>query len=106
MGCAGDSGVAVINGKIRDFPPPQYNDINVDLNIYNPKPFQNIIIELCKEYFIVFSGISFCGSFYIYYHFTDFLKSAFDMKNYFSNDLSKNPSQVPNEFIKDKNKNI
>ena len=56
--------------------------------------------------FIVFSGISFCGSFYIYYHFTDFLKSAFDMKNYFSNDLSRNPSQIPNEFIKDKNKNI
>ena len=52
MGCAGDSGVAVINGKIRDFPPPQYNDINVDLNTYNPKPFQNINFELCKEYYI------------------------------------------------------
>ena len=52
MGCAGGSAVVVINSRIREFPPPQYNDINVDLNTYNPKPFENIDKELCEEYCI------------------------------------------------------
>ena len=52
MGCAGDSGIAVINYRNRDFPPPQYNDINVDLNTYNPKPFQGVNVELCRQYCI------------------------------------------------------
>ena len=52
MGCAGDRAIEVISNKMREFPPPQYNDINVDLNTYNPKPFQNIDIELCEEYCI------------------------------------------------------
>ena len=50
--------------------------------------------------FIAFSGISIATSFYIYYHFTDFVVSANSKNNYFSNDLSKNPSQLPNEIIK------
>ena len=51
--------------------------------------------------FIVFNGISFCTSFYIFYNFSDFLASAYNQKsNYFSNDLSRNPSQLPNEIIK------
>lgn len=52
MGCAGSSAVVVISNKIREFPPPQYNDIYTDLNTYNPKPFENIDIELCEEYCI------------------------------------------------------
>ena len=52
MGCAGDRAIEVISNKMREFPPPQYNDINVDLNTYNPKPFQNIDIDLCEEYCI------------------------------------------------------
>ena len=52
MGCAGGSAVVVISNKIREFPPPEYNDINVDLNTYNPKPFENIDKELCEEYCI------------------------------------------------------
>jgi hypothetical protein len=51
--------------------------------------------------FIVFNGISFCTSFYIFYNFSDFLASAYNQKsNYFSNDLSRNPSQLPNEVLK------
>ena len=50
--------------------------------------------------FIAFSGISIATSFYIYYHFTDFVVSANSKNNYFSNDLSRNPSQLPNEIIK------
>ena len=56
--------------------------------------------------FIVFSGISFCGSFYIYYHFSDFLTSAMGTKNFFSNDSVRNPLQMPNEIINEKNKNV
>ncbi len=52
MGCAGSSAVVIISSKIREFPPPKYNDINLDLNTYNPKPFQNIDIDLCEEYCI------------------------------------------------------
>ena len=52
MGCASGSAVVVITNKIRSFPPPQYNDINIDLNIYNPKPFQNINTQLCEEFLI------------------------------------------------------
>ena len=52
MGCASGSAAVVISNRIRKYPPPEYNDINLDLNIYNPKPFQNINIELCKEYCI------------------------------------------------------
>ena len=52
MGCAGDSGVKVISNKMREFPPPAYNDINLDLNTYNPKPFENIDKELCEEFCI------------------------------------------------------
>ena len=51
--------------------------------------------------FILFSGISFGSSVYIYFHFEEFLYSALNKKNYFSNDLSKNPPQVPNEIIKE-----
>ena len=63
MGCAGGSAVVVISNKMREFPPPQYNDINVDLNVYNPKPFENIDIELCEEYCIgpIFNS---CSSIY------------------------------------------
>ena len=50
--------------------------------------------------FIAFSGISIATSFYIYYHFTDFIDSANTKGNYFSNDLSRNPSQLPNELLK------
>ena len=50
--------------------------------------------------FIAFSGISIATSFYIYYHFTDFVVRANSKNNYFSNDLSRNPSQLPNEIIK------
>ena len=50
--------------------------------------------------FIAFSGISIATSFYIYYHFTDFVVSANSKNNYFSNDLSRNPAQLPNEIIK------
>ena len=50
--------------------------------------------------FIAFSGISIATSFYIYYHFTDFVVSANSKNNYFSNDLSRNPSQLPNELLK------
>ena len=50
--------------------------------------------------FIAFSGISIATSFYIYYHFIDFVVSANSKNNYFSNDLSRNPSQLPNEIIK------
>ena len=52
MGCATGSAVVVITNKARVFPPPQYDDINVDLNTYNPKPFQNISKELCEEFCI------------------------------------------------------
>ena len=52
MGCAGGSAVVVISNKMRDFPPPAYNDINLDLNTYNPKPFGNIDKDLCEEFFI------------------------------------------------------
>lgn len=52
MGCASGSSVVVITNKIRAFPPPQYNDINLDLKVYNPKPFQNIDLELCEEFCI------------------------------------------------------
>ena len=51
--------------------------------------------------FIVFSGISFFSSSYIYYHFTDFESSAYNKKNFFSNELSKNPSHLPSELMKD-----
>ena len=51
--------------------------------------------------FILFSGISFGSSVYIYFHFEEFLYSALNKKNYFSSDLSKNPPQVPNETIKE-----
>ena len=51
--------------------------------------------------FILFSGISFGSSVYIYFHFEEFLYSALNKKNYFSNDLSKNPPQIPNETIKE-----
>ena len=51
MGCVGDSALIVINKK-REFPPPIYNIINLDLNAYNPKPFQNIDADLCQEYCI------------------------------------------------------
>ncbi len=50
MGCAGGSAVVVISNRMRDFPPPVFENINVDLNTFNPKPFQNINEELCEEY--------------------------------------------------------
>ena len=50
--------------------------------------------------FIVFNGISFCTSFYIFYNFSDFLASAYNQKsNYFSNDLSRNPSHFQSEVF-------
>ena len=52
MGCAGGSAVVVISNRIREFPPPRFNDINLDLNTYNPKPFQNIDIDLCQDFYI------------------------------------------------------
>lgn len=52
MGCAGGSAVVVISNKMRDFPPPAYNDINLDVNTYNPKPFDKMDKELCEEYCI------------------------------------------------------
>ena len=52
MGCAGGSAVVVISNRMRDFPPPVFENINVDLNTFNPKPFQNINEELCEEYSI------------------------------------------------------
>ena len=52
MGCAGGSAVVVVSSKIREFPPPKYENIIIDLNTYNPKPFENIDSELCEEYFI------------------------------------------------------
>jgi len=51
--------------------------------------------------FIVFSGISFCTSFYIYYKFDEFLLKANGKKNFFANDFSKNQSQLPSELMKD-----
>ena len=50
--------------------------------------------------FIAFSGISIATSFYIYYHFTDFLVSANKKGNYFSNDLSRYASQMPMDNMK------
>jgi hypothetical protein len=50
--------------------------------------------------FIAFSGISIATSFYIYYHFTDFLVSANKKGNYFSNDLSRYASQMPVDIMK------
>ena len=50
--------------------------------------------------FIAFSGISIATSFYIYYHFTDFLVSANKKGNYFSNDLSSYASQMPMDIMK------
>ena len=50
--------------------------------------------------FIAFSGISIATSFYIYYHFTDFLVSANKKGNYFSNDLSRYASQMPMDIMK------
>ena len=52
--------------------------------------------------FIAFSGISIATSFYIYYHFTDFLVSANKKGNYFSNDLSRYASQMPMDIMKNK----
>ena len=50
--------------------------------------------------FIVFNGISFCTSFYIFYNFSDFLASAYNQKsNYLSNDLSRNPSHFQSEVF-------
>ena len=50
--------------------------------------------------FIAFSGISIATSFYIYYHFTDFLVSANKKGNYFSNDLSRYASQMQMDIMK------
>ena len=50
--------------------------------------------------FIAFSGISIATSFYIYFHFTDFLVSANKKGNYFSNDLSRYASQMPMDIMK------
>ncbi len=52
MGCAGGSSVRVISNSMRQFPPPLYEPITVDLNTYAPKPFQNINYELCSDYLI------------------------------------------------------
>ena len=52
MGCVGDSSVAVITSRVRPFPPPKYEPIMLDLNTYNPKPFQNLNYDLCSEYAI------------------------------------------------------
>ena len=51
--------------------------------------------------FIVFNGISFFSSFYIYYHFTEFVSGALLQKNYFSNDLVKNHSHLPSDLAKE-----
>ena len=52
MGCAGGSAVTVISSRVRPFPPPVYEPILLDLNSFNPKPFQNLNYELCSDYFI------------------------------------------------------
>ena len=52
MGCAGGNAVTVISSRIRPFPPPQYEPILLDLNSFNPKPFQKLNYELCWEYSI------------------------------------------------------
>ena len=52
MGCAGGNAVTVISNCIRPFPPPQYEPILLDLNSFNPKPFQKLNYELCLEYSI------------------------------------------------------
>ena len=43
---------SVISSRIRPFPPPQYEPILLDLNSFNPKPFQKLNYELCWEYSI------------------------------------------------------
>ena len=52
MGCAGGSSVTVITSRVRPFPPPKYEPILLDLNTYNPKPFQNLNYDLCSEFSI------------------------------------------------------
>ena len=52
MGCAGGSAVTVISSRVRPFPPPVYEPILLDLNSFNPKPFQKLNYELCWEYSI------------------------------------------------------
>jgi hypothetical protein len=52
MGCAGGSSVVVISNRVRPFPPPKYEPILVDLNTFDPKPFQNLNYDLCSEYII------------------------------------------------------
>ena len=52
MGCAGSSSVTVITSRVRPFPPPVFEPILLDLNTYNPKPFQNLNYDLCYEFSI------------------------------------------------------
>ena len=52
MGCAGSSSVTVITSRVRPFPPPVFEPILLDLNTYNPKPFQNLNYDLCSEFSI------------------------------------------------------
>ena len=52
MGCAGSSSVTVITSRVRPFPPPVFESILLDLNTYNPKPFQNLNYDLCSEFSI------------------------------------------------------
>ena len=50
MGCAGSSAVVVISSQVRKFPPHVFNDIELDLNNFSPKPLEHIDIDLCKEF--------------------------------------------------------
>ena len=50
MGCAGSSAVVVISSQVRKFPPHVFNNIELDLNNFFPKPLENIDIDLCQEF--------------------------------------------------------
>ena len=49
MGCAGDRAIEVISNKMREFPPPQYNDINVDLKIQ----IQNYVKNIAQALYLI-----------------------------------------------------
>ena len=50
MGCAGSSAVVVISSQVRKFPPHVFNNIELDLNNFSPKPLEHLDIDLCKEF--------------------------------------------------------
>ena len=86
MGSVDDSAGLVISNTMREFLPPIYNIINIDLNAYNPKPFQNIDADLCQEYCIgplfnscsLITTISFCtGNINPYFNLKNILLTSF-----------------------------